>query len=150
MIGFYCFSIIRSLNYQGFQLLGFDPCRPKGSPLWYFFRNPFLAHRKYILTLRGSARQKKRDFFVNIFRKVPKNGFFDCFFKNFGTPKIYTNFEGERAPKKTRFFCQHFSKSAQKRLFWLFFQKFACGAENFAKIGVKQRFGRAEKSIWST
>ena len=30
---------------------------------------------------------------------------------------MYTNFEGERAPKKTRFFCQHFSKSAQKRLF---------------------------------
>ena len=34
---------------------------------------------------------------------------------------IYTNFEGERAPKKTQLFCQHFSKSAQKRLFWLFF-----------------------------
>ena len=32
-------------------------------------------------------------------------------------PPIYTNFEGERAPKKTRFFGQNFSKSAQKRLF---------------------------------
>ena len=30
---------------------------------------------------------------------------------------ICTNFEGERAPKKKRFFCQSFSKSAQKRLF---------------------------------
>ena len=30
---------------------------------------------------------------------------------------IHTNFEGERAPKKTRIFCQNFSKSAQKRLF---------------------------------
>ena len=30
---------------------------------------------------------------------------------------IYTNFEGERVPKKMRFFCQNFSKSAQKRLF---------------------------------
>ena len=29
-------------------------------------------------TLRGRA----RDFFVKIFQKVPKNGFFDCFFKN--------------------------------------------------------------------
>ena len=38
---------------------------------------------------------------------------------------IYTNFEGERTPKKTQFFGQNFSKSAQKRLFWLFFQKFA-------------------------
>ena len=53
---------------------------------------------------------------------------------------IYTNFEGERAPKK-----RNFSKSAQKRLFRLFFQKFACGAENFAKIGIKQCFGRARK-----
>ena len=58
---------------------------------------------------------------------------------------IYSNFEGERAPKKTRFFCNIFSKSAQKRLFWLFFQKFACGPENFAKIGAKQSFGRARK-----
>ena len=30
---------------------------------------------------------------------------------------IYTNFEGERAPKKRDFFCQNFPKSAQKRLF---------------------------------
>ena len=53
---------------------------------------------------------------------------------------IYTNFEGERAPKKTLFFCQQFSKSAQKRLFFLlFFQKFACGA-----------LGELEKPIWST
>ena len=34
---------------------------------------------------------------------------------------IYTNFEGERAPKKTQFFCQNFSKSAQKRFFECFF-----------------------------
>ena len=29
---------------------------------------------------------------------------------------VYTNFEGERAPKKNDF-CQNFSKSVQKRLF---------------------------------
>ena len=58
---------------------------------------------------------------------------------------IYTNFEEERAPKKTRFFCQNFSKSAQKWLFLLFFQKFACGAEILAKIGAKQCFGKARK-----
>ena len=34
-----------------------------------------------MLTLRGSALQKKRDFFVKIFQKMLKNGFFDCFFK---------------------------------------------------------------------
>ena len=38
--------------------------------------------RQYILTLRGSARQKKTRCFVKIFQKVPKNGFLDCFFKN--------------------------------------------------------------------
>ena len=30
---------------------------------------------------------------------------------------IYTNFEGERAPKKRNFFNENFSKSAQKPLF---------------------------------
>ena len=58
---------------------------------------------------------------------------------------IYTNFEGERAPKKRDFFCQNFSKIAQKRLFWLFFQKSACGAENIAKVGAKQCFGKPRK-----
>ena len=37
---------------------------------------------------------------------------------------IYTNFEGERAPKKNAIFCQNFSKSAQKRLFDYFFNGF--------------------------
>ena len=50
---------------------------------------------------------------------------------------IYTNFEGEREPKKTQIFCQNFSKSAQKASL--------TGAENFAKIGAKQCFGRARK-----
>ena len=30
----------------------------------------------------GERAPKKRDFFVKIFQKLPKNGFFDCFFKN--------------------------------------------------------------------
>ena len=89
-------------------------CRPKESPLWYFFRNPFLADlwRQYILTLRGSARQKK-----------------------------------------TRFFCQKFWKSTQKRLFWPFFQKFACCAKFFCQNrgktvlweSSKNQFGRPKK-----
>ena len=49
---------------------------------------------------------------------------------------IYAYFEGKRAPKKKRFFCQNFSKSAQKRLFDLFFQKFVCGTENFYQNSV--------------
>ena len=43
---------------------------------------------------------------------------------------IYTNFEGERAPKKTRFFCQNFSKSAQKRLFLTVFSKICLRRRN--------------------
>ena len=35
---------------------------------------------------------------------------------------IYSNFEGERSPKKRDFFCQNFSTSAQKRLFDCFFK----------------------------
>ena len=48
--------------------------------------------------------QKKRNFSVKIFQKVPKNAFFG-----------------------------------------LFFQNFACGAKNLAKIGTKPCFGRARK-----
>ena len=59
----------------------------------------------------------------------------------FGRPTLW----GGASAKKTQFFCQNFSKSAQKRLFWLFFQKFACGAENFSKKGAKQWSGRARK-----
>ena len=58
---------------------------------------------------------------------------------------IYTNSEGERAPKKRDFFVKIFQKVAKNWLFWQFFQKLACGAENFAKIGAKQCFGRAQK-----
>ena len=59
------------------------PCRPKGSPLWYFLRNPFLAERRqYILILRGSARQKTQFFLSKFLKKCPKTAFFDCFFKN--------------------------------------------------------------------
>ena len=48
-----------------------------GRPTLKFFKR--CLRRQYILTLRGSA-PKKRDFLVNIFQKVPKNCFFDCFF----------------------------------------------------------------------
>ena len=58
---------------------------------------------------------------------------------------IYTNFDGERAPKKTRLFCQPFSKNAQKCSKGKNFQKFACGPENLAKIGEQQCLGRARK-----
>ena len=44
----------------------------------------------------GERAPKKRDFFVKIFQNVPKNGFFDCFSKNF---KIGANQCFRRAQK---------------------------------------------------
>ena len=59
---------------------------------------------------------------------------------------IYTNFEGERAPKKRSFLVKIFQKVPKNAFFdCFFFQKFACGAENVAKIGAKQCFGRPQK-----
>ena len=55
---------------------------------------------------------------------------------------IYTNFEGKARAGKTRFFGQNFPKKP-KNAFFAFFQNFACGAENLAKIGTKHCFGRA-------
>ena len=57
---------------------------------------------------------------------------------------IYTNFEGERAPEKNDF-PKNFQKVRKNAFFALFFQNFDCSAENFAKIGAKQCFGRARK-----
>ena len=55
---------------------------------------------------------------------------------------IYTNFEGERAKKNAIFLSKFFKKCPKTAFFDCFFQKFACGAENLAKIGAKQYFGR--------
>ena len=49
---------------------------------------------------------------------------------------IYTNFEGERALKKRNFFFKIFQKVFKNGFFDLFFQKFACGADNLAKTGT--------------
>ena len=68
------------------------PCRPKGSPLWYFLRNPFFLPTDPKIFLKtpsapiytnfeGERAPKKCDFFVKILQKVPKNGFFDLFFR---------------------------------------------------------------------
>ena len=59
---------------------------------------------------------------------------------------IYSNFEGERAPKKITIFLSKFFKKCPKTAFLtVFCQKFDYGAENFAKMGTKQCFGRARK-----
>ena len=68
---------------------------------------------------------------------------------------LYTNFEGECAPKKTRFFCQNFSKSAQKRLFFTVFSKICLRRRKFCKNrgktvlweSSKNLFGRPKKKV---
>ena len=68
---------------------------------------------------------------------------------------IYTNFEGapkkrwkKRAPKKSVFFLSKFSKKCLKNAFY---QKFACGAENFVKnYALYSGLEELTKSIWST
>ena len=91
------------------------PADPKGPPLILFqksiFGRPTLKfflrrlRRQYILTLRGSARQKTH-FFVKIFQKVPKNDFFDCFFKHLpiqGKTVLWENSKNQFGrPKKKR------------------------------------------------
>ena len=61
---------------------------------------------------------------------------------------IYTNFEGERAPKKNAIFLSKFFKKCPKRLFWLFFQKNCLRRRKFSQNRGKtvlQCFGRARK-----
>ena len=64
-----------------------------------------------IFTYFEECATKKRNFLVNIFHKVPKNGFFDMFFQNFACGVIfpskwglYSVWEGSgsqyRRPKK--------------------------------------------------
>ena len=60
---------------------------------------------------------------------------------------IYTNFEGERAPKQRAFLVKVFQKVSKNAFFGLFFQYFASCAENLARIGTKQCSGRARKII---
>ena len=70
-----------------------------------------------------NSRHIRRPFPSGIRPPADPKGPFDTFSEIYFWPTdpkiclIHTNFEGERAPKKTRFFCQNFSKSAQKRLF---------------------------------
>ena len=59
---------------------------------------------------------------------------------------VYTNFDGERAPKKRDFLVNVFQKMPKKYFFFVFFiQNFACGAQNLAKTGSFEFFGKIGK-----
>ena len=55
---------------------------------------------------------------------------------------------GSARRKNAIFWLKMFQKVRKNAFFGLFFQNFACGAENLTKIGTKQRFGRARKINW--
>ena len=68
------------------------PADPKGPPFDTFSEIHFWPTDPKIFlkaplapiytNFEGERAPKKTRFFVEIFQKVPKNGFFDCFFKN--------------------------------------------------------------------
>ena len=67
-----------------------SPADPKGPPFDTFSEIHFWPTDPKIFlkaplapiytNFEGERAPKKRDFFVKIFQKLPKNGFFDCFF----------------------------------------------------------------------
>ena len=57
---------------------------------------------------------------------------------------LYTNFEGERAPKKNAIFLPKFFKKCPKTAF------FYCFSEICQNGGKKSSLGELQKSIWST
>ena len=61
---------------------------------------------------------------------------------------IKTSFWGGARAKQNPIFCQNFSKSAQKRLFWLFFQKIACGAAKFCQNMGKTVLWESSKNLF--
>ena len=65
--------------------------------------------------------------------------------KKFLRAAIYISFEEVAWAEKTQFFGQKFPEGAFKTPFWPVFQHFACNAQNLAKTGAKQCFGRSRK-----
>ena len=63
---------------------------------------------------------------------------------------IYTNFEGERAPKKTLFFVKIFQKVPKNGFFDCFFKNLPAAQKILPKQGQNSALGELEKSIWST
>ena len=68
------------------------PCRPKGhiAPLYYFEISFWLTYPKYFqkapsmpkyTNFEGEHEPKRRNFFIRVVQKVPKNAFFGFFFQ---------------------------------------------------------------------
>ena len=72
------------------------PCRPKGhiAPLYYFEISFWLTYPKYFqkapsmpkyTNFEGEHEPKRRNFFIRVVQKVPKNAFFAFFFQKFAS-----------------------------------------------------------------
>ena len=72
------------------------PCRPKGhiAPLYYFEISFWLTYPKYFqkassmpkyTNFEGEHEPKRRNFFIRVVQKVPKNAFFGFFFQKFAS-----------------------------------------------------------------
>ena len=61
---------------------------------------------------------------------------------------IYTNFEGERAPKKTRFFCQNFFKKCPKTAFLTVFPKICMRRRKFCQNRGKSVLWESSKNLF--
>ena len=72
-------SILKKQNLMIAGRGGFTPF-DTFAEIHFWLTDPKIFLKAPLATLRGSARQKKTPFFVKIFQKGPKNGFFDCFF----------------------------------------------------------------------
>ena len=70
----------KGLPFDTFSEIHFWPTDPK-----IFLKAPLAP---IYTNFEEERAPKKRDFFVKIFQKVPKNGFFDCFFKNLPAAQI--------------------------------------------------------------
>ena len=103
-----------------FLLRDSTPCRPKGSPLWYYYEIHFWPTDP------------------KIFLRAP-------------LAQIYTNFEGERAPKTRR----KFFKNCPKTVFLNCFSKFCLRRRKFDQNIVflmleessESQFGRPKKKV---
>ena len=69
---------------------------PRKYSLIKVFENRFLYNRgdlraqaPIFFKFKRVRAPKKRNFFINIFQKVPKNGFMTCFFKNLPVMQIF-------------------------------------------------------------
>ena len=117
----------------------FNSLHPKFPPL-YYLEYPFLVMdpKNFLFSIYTSFEGTSFLYILVIYTSFIYTDFY-TYCANIYAPK--------KRAKKNAIFLSKFPKECLKTPFLacFFFQNFACGAESFAKIGIKQRFGRARK-----